>query len=227
MLRQAAQAARSWSTSTATSRTAGLQATLDDRSRHRRAAGHHAAGDRRHALRRLRPAAGVDDVHAAQSVSRGDGSRAAVLAEPRRRCSTIYVTRHERRAGAARARSRSYAPTTTPLSVNHSGAVPVGHDLLQPGARHLAGRRGRRASTRPSARSGCRRRIHGSFQGTAQAFQASLANQPLLILAALVDGLHRAGHALRELHPPDHDPLHAAVGRRRRAAGAAAVPTPT
>ena len=28
--------------------------------------------------------------------------------------------------------------------------------------------------------------IHGSFQGTAQAFQASLANQPLLILAALV-----------------------------------------
>jgi multidrug efflux pump len=28
--------------------------------------------------------------------------------------------------------------------------------------------------------------IHGSFQGTAQAFQASLANQPLLILAALI-----------------------------------------
>ena len=28
--------------------------------------------------------------------------------------------------------------------------------------------------------------IHGSFQGTAQAFQASLKNQPLLILAALV-----------------------------------------
>ena len=28
--------------------------------------------------------------------------------------------------------------------------------------------------------------IHGSFQGTAQAFQASLANEPLLILAALV-----------------------------------------
>ena len=28
--------------------------------------------------------------------------------------------------------------------------------------------------------------IRGSFQGTAQAFQASLANEPLLILAALV-----------------------------------------
>ena len=34
-----------------------------------------------------------------------------------------------------------------------------------------------------------------------------------LILAALVDGLHRARHALRELHPPDHDPLDAALGR--------------
>ena len=39
---------------------------------------------------------------------------------------------------------------------------------------------------RRRARSGCRRRIHGSFPGTAQAFQASLANEPLLILAALV-----------------------------------------
>ena len=32
--------------------------------------------------------------------------------------------------------------------------------------------------------------------------------------------LHRAGRALRELHPPDHDPLDPAVGRHRRAAGA-------
>ena len=31
-------------------------------------------------------------------------------------------------------------------------------------------------------------------------------------------GLHRAGRALRELHPPGHDPLDAALGRRRRAA---------
>ena len=33
--------------------------------------------------------------------------------------------------------------------------------------------------------------------------------------------LHRAGRAVRELHPPDHDTFHAAVGRRRRAGGAA------
>ena len=35
-----------------------------------------------------------------------------------------------------------------------------------------------------------------SFQGTAQAFQASLASQPYLILAALGDRLHRARHSL-------------------------------
>ena len=38
--------------------------------------------------------------------------------------------------------------------------------------------------------------------------------------------LHRAGHSLRELHPPHHDPLHAAFGRRGRAAGAACLPRP-
>ena len=32
----------------------------------------------------------------------------------------------------------------------------------------------------------CRRRIHGSFQGTAAAFQDSLSSEPILILAALV-----------------------------------------
>ena len=35
--------------------------------------------------------------------------------------------------------------------------------------------------------------------------------------------VHRAGRALRELHPSDHDPLDAAVGRRGRAAGADAL----
>ena len=43
--------------------------------------------------------------------------------------------------------------------------------------------------------------IRGSFPGTAQAFQASLANEPMLIAAALVDGLHRARRAVREPHP--------------------------
>ena len=68
---------RSSSTSTATSRTRACQATAGDRSRHRLAAGHHAAADRQHAVRRLRPAPGLDHVHAAEPVPRGDGGRAA------------------------------------------------------------------------------------------------------------------------------------------------------
>ena len=74
----------------------------------------------------------------------------------------------------------------TPLTINHQGQFPVGDAVVQPGARRVAGRGGRRRSRRRSRRSACRASIAAGFQGTAQAFQASLANEPLLILAALV-----------------------------------------
>ncbi|HSP55568.1 MAG TPA: efflux RND transporter permease subunit, partial [Dehalococcoidia bacterium] len=78
-----------------------------------------------------------------------------------------------------------YEPSSTSLAVNHQSqfpAVTVSFNLA-PGvslgsavtAIGAATRRMRLPST-----------IRGSFQGTAQAFQASLANQPLLILAALL-----------------------------------------
>ncbi len=38
--------------------------------------------------------------------------------------------------------------------------------------------------------------IHGAFAGTAKAFQASLASQPLLILAALVTVYIVLGHSV-------------------------------
>jgi multidrug efflux pump len=78
-----------------------------------------------------------------------------------------------------------YAPSTTPLSINHSGQFPsvtISFNLV-PGfplgtavdeiddAQHDMGL--------PAA-------IHGSFSGAAQAYQASLANEPILILAALI-----------------------------------------
>jgi hydrophobe/amphiphile efflux-1 (HAE1) family protein len=78
-----------------------------------------------------------------------------------------------------------YEPSSTPLTVNHQSqfpAVTVSFNLA-PGvslgsavtAVEAATRRMRMPST-----------LRGSFQGTAQAFQEALANQPLLILAALV-----------------------------------------
>ena len=70
--------------------------------------------------------------------------------------------------------------------MNHQGQFPVGDAVVQPGAGRRAGRRGDARSRPRRASSGCPPSIHGSFQGTAQAFQASLASEPLLILAALV-----------------------------------------
>jgi len=78
-----------------------------------------------------------------------------------------------------------YEPTNTPLGVNHQGQfaastisfnLPVGVSLSD----------ATRAVKQELDRIGVPTTIHGAFQGTARAFQASLDSQPWLILAALV-----------------------------------------
>ena len=79
-----------------------------------------------------------------------------------------------------------YGPGSTPLAVNHQGqfvATTISFNLA-PG--NSLERRGEPPSTTRWTRLGVPATIHGSFQGTAQAFQQSLANEPFLILAALV-----------------------------------------
>ena len=78
-----------------------------------------------------------------------------------------------------------YSSETTPLSVNHSGQFPsvTLSFNLEPGTSL--------GDVVPQVEEatqnlGLPETIQGSFQGTAQAFQDSLRNQPLLILAALV-----------------------------------------
>jgi multidrug efflux pump len=75
--------------------------------------------------------------------------------------------------------------TATPLAVNHQGQfaastisfnLPVGVALSDASA----------AITTAMQQLGVPASVQGSFQGTAKVFQASLANQPLLILAAVV-----------------------------------------
>jgi len=79
----------------------------------------------------------------------------------------------------------SYAPTSTPLAVNHQGQfvastisfnLPVGVALSD----------ATRAINDTMQRIGVPTSIQGSFQGTARAFQASLNSQPWLILTALL-----------------------------------------
>jgi multidrug efflux pump len=78
-----------------------------------------------------------------------------------------------------------YAPTNTPLSVNHLGQFPAVTTSfnLAPGAAL-----GEAVGAIESAMKelGLPGTIRGTFLGTAQAFKASLANEPYLILAALL-----------------------------------------
>ncbi len=79
----------------------------------------------------------------------------------------------------------TYGPTNTPLGVNHQGqfvASTISFNLA-PG---VSLSQATRAVEDAMARIGVPTTVHGSFQGTARAFQASLASQPLLILAALI-----------------------------------------
>ena len=75
--------------------------------------------------------------------------------------------------------------TNTPLAVNHQGGSPATTISfnLPPGV-SLSGATTAIDST--MAELGVPVSVHGSFQGTAKAFQQSLSSQPLLIVAALV-----------------------------------------
>ena len=78
-----------------------------------------------------------------------------------------------------------FEPTATSLSVNHQGqfpAVTISFGL----ARGVSLGEAVEIIKEAKSRMDFPESVHDSFQGTAKAFQASLANQPWLILAALV-----------------------------------------
>jgi multidrug efflux pump subunit AcrB len=78
-----------------------------------------------------------------------------------------------------------YQPTTAPIAVNHQGQFPsvtisfnlAGGVALSDAVREIQ---------QMQERIGMPSSVHGNFSGTAQAFQVSLASEPLLILAALI-----------------------------------------
>ena len=79
----------------------------------------------------------------------------------------------------------SYQPTTAPISVNHQGQFPsVTLSFNLTGGMALS--EAVTAIQQMQQRIGMPGAVHGTFAGTAQAFQASLASEPFLILAALV-----------------------------------------
>ncbi|MGO8766156.1 MAG: efflux RND transporter permease subunit, partial [Limisphaerales bacterium] len=78
-----------------------------------------------------------------------------------------------------------YEPTTAPIGVNHQGQFPsvTLSFNLAPG---LALSDAVKSIQQMEQRIGMPDSIHGSFSGTLQAFQSSLASEPFLILAALL-----------------------------------------
>jgi multidrug efflux pump len=78
-----------------------------------------------------------------------------------------------------------YEPTNTVLMVNHQGQFPgVTLSFNMPPGVSLGD--AVRAIEKSMSEIGLPASIRGSFQGTAKAFQSSVENQPLLILAALI-----------------------------------------
>ncbi len=78
-----------------------------------------------------------------------------------------------------------YVPTTAPIAVNHQGQFPsvtISFNLA-PGVALSDAVKEIQAMEQ---RIGMPGRIHGSFSGTLQAYQASLATEPYLVLAALL-----------------------------------------
>ena len=140
--------------------------------------------DRRHALRRVRTAAGVDDVPRPEPVSRRDGSGAGVLAERRRRCNEVYV-RSPQGQEVPLSAFASWAPATAPLAVNHQGlfpAVTISFNLAPGVALGDAVTRDRSGGRATSA---CRRRFTRCSPARPQAYQESLGSEPMLIATAL------------------------------------------
>ena len=115
-----------------------------------------------------------------------------------------------------------FESATAPLAVNHQGqfpAVTLSFNLA-PGA--SLGEAVKAIET-GEKEIGMPPSIQASFQGTAQAFQSFAGERAAADSGGAGDGVHRAGRAVRELHSSDHDSFDAALGRRGRDSGAAAV----
>ena len=115
---------------------------------------------------------------------------------------------------------------TAPLAINHQGqfpAVTISFNLA-PGA---ALGDATKAIEKVQKEIGMPLSVQAEFQGTARAFIASLKNEPLLILAAIITVYIVLGVLYESYIHPDHDSLDAALGRSRSDSRADALPDGT
>ena len=176
-----AAAARRRQQRSADPRASGL---ADDRSRHRLAARHHGADDRRHALRRLRPAARLDDVHTRSTSITWSWRSSREFWQSPDGLRDIYVSVGHRRPGSAGG-ARALRALDRAARRQPSGTVPFRDDLLQSAAWHCARRRGRCHRVSRSATWACPRPCVGAFRARRRPTSSRWPAEPLLIAAAL------------------------------------------
>ena len=186
----------------------------------RRPARHQSRPDRHHARQRVRAVGGLHDLHRAQPVSRGDGSRSAL--RPESRVPQGYLRPQPRRHADPAFHGRALRVHQHPPVGEPPGPVRRLDDLVQPARGGLALDRDRgdqrhhgahrRAGVDLRRLPGHRARLPGDARAPAVADPRGDRRD-----------VPRARHALREHDPPDHHPVDAALRRRRRAARAARV----
>ena len=206
---------------TSDSQLRGLQAHAQHRPRQGQPAGRADRGHPHRALHRFRRAPGLDDLHPERHLP---GDHAGRRQRPRVEdaFAKIYV---RGKAGAlvplsafatVRAHGRAHRDQSP-------GPAAGDHDLVQPRARAprwATPRKNLEGYVRELQDAGhhrhqLRRRRRGvpGFAG----------GQAILLIVGAPGDLRAAGRAVRELHPPAHDPGRPAVGRGGRAAHAVAV----
>ena len=110
----------------------GHHADDDDRPRYRVALRHPAAIDRRHAVRRVRPAPGHPVFHPTQQLSRDPGNPAGNAGQARHARQALHQVAADRRRGAAVGVLQMDDDTGAPAVDRPSGPVSGDHHQLQP-----------------------------------------------------------------------------------------------
>ena len=155
--------------------------------------------------------------HPAQHLPRDPGDPARAAGQPRHARQDLCQVAD---SPATRCRCRPLRPgpamPVRPLSISHQGqfpAITISFNLA-PGRRARTGDRRRAKGDGRTRRAGdAQLQLPGHRAGVPAIARHRAAADP----RGAGRGLSDPRHPLRELHPPDHDPVDAALGRRRRA----------
>jgi len=180
---------------------------------HRRAAWHYATVFGSVPLQRLWTIGSLNHLHTVESVLRGAGGGAAVLAESR--WFEEYLPQHHRPRDHPLSSVSTEQASTTPLIINHTSSFPsvtVSFNL----AANMSLSDATRMVSQMQDRLNMPQTVRGFFAGTAAAYQTSLSSEPLLIGTGIARCLHCSRHLVRELSSSSNHNLHLTVGERGR-----------